>query len=322
MIPSEANTVPKSANKTAPKTAEEKSRLMMFAGGASVATVLVLIAIKTYAYFESESVSVLGSLIDSVMDSVVSIMTFLAIRMSLKPADDDHRSGHGKAEGLAALIQAGFISGSCIFLLFESLSRFTEPHQLARTGLVMVVMVASMILTTVLIMIQNYAIRHTNSLAVEADKAHYSTDFIVNGGVLVVMAMLHFGLPQWIDPVCGIGIVAYMGHTAFDIGSKGIDMLMDKEVEGEIREHIERLIFVDKNVKGMHDLRITRSGTRLIIAFDIELPGYLSLTEAHDISRDIEIRIIEAYPDSEIMIHKDPYGDPHDARHGDYESIG
>src|ERR1035437_2491697 len=107
-----------------------RPRMALLAGGASMAVVTVLIIIKAAAYAGSNSASALASLVDSVIDAAASLMTFMAIHISLKPADSDHRYGHGKAEGLAALFQAAFIGGAGAFLLLESLSRFMgAPHE-------------------------------------------------------------------------------------------------------------------------------------------------------------------------------------------------
>jgi ferrous-iron efflux pump FieF len=300
---------------------KQKADLMKLAGLASMVTVSILVVLKVYAYWQSGSISVLASLVDSLMDGCVSLMTYFSIRLSMKPADDDHRSGHGKVEGLAALFQAAFISGSGMFLLFEAGRRFFNPQEIEQTGIVMIVMLIGIVLTVALVTVQNYAVERTGSLAVEADKAHYSTDVVAHSGVMLVMILSYFGAPSWIDPAFGVLVVLYMASTAFEIAGKGVDMLMDREVEGEVREDIEQTIFANSNVKGLHDLRVTRSGTRYMVSFDIELPGYLSLTEAHDISREIELAIMDKYPDTEVLIHKDPYGDPHDGRHGEQLQI-
>jgi ferrous-iron efflux pump FieF len=107
-----------------------KSRLLKLATYASVATALVLIVTKLAAWFMTGSVSILASLVDSVMDSLASLINLAAVRYSLQPPDAEHRFGHGKAESLAGLAQAAFICGSAIFLVLHAIERIRIPHEL------------------------------------------------------------------------------------------------------------------------------------------------------------------------------------------------
>ena len=144
----------------------------LVAGVASIVTVAVLIAIKGIAWYFSGSVSVLASLIDSLMDAVVSFMNFMAIRYSLKPADHEHRYGHGKIEGIAALFQAAFIAGAGIFLVLEAGRRFLEPGEAAEGMLAVGIMAVSIVLSLALVFVQKVSLRYAPSLAVEAEQAH------------------------------------------------------------------------------------------------------------------------------------------------------
>ena len=296
---------------------ENKDYFALLAASLAVAIVLFLVAIKTYAYLESGSASILASLVDSISDCAISVMSLSAIRYSLKPDDEDHRFGHGKIEGFAALFQAAFLSGAAVFVVFESLSRLTSPeaHNIENTVFSMMIMVASLILTLFLVVFQHRVLSRVPSLALEADKAHYTTDIAVNIGVIIVLIGLYMGMPRWLDPVGAIAIACYMLFAARDIGMKGADMLLDKELPGAAREDITRIVLTHDGVIDMHDLRTRRTGMRVIMAFDIEVEKSLSLIDAHEISRDVETELIKAFPNADIFIHVDPQGDTHDARH-------
>jgi len=292
-------------------------RLALVAGVASIATVSVLIVIKTLAYLKSgDSASVLASLVDSITDASASIMTFLAIQYSLKPADEDHRHGHGKIEGLAALLQAAVIAAAGFFLLLESLRRFSESEPVQNMGGTIVVMVISTLLSFVLIAIQKYSLRFAPSLAVEADKAHYKTDILVNAGVIGVMLALQYGAPRWVDAVFAVGVVFILGLTVRKIAGQGIDMLLDREIPGNAREVITKKVLSHAHVRGMHDLRTNKSGMKVFMSFDIELEPNLLLCHAHDIVREVEHDLLADFPNAEILIHVDPLGDKDDSRHG------
>ncbi len=293
-----------------------KPHYALWAGIASVATVAILIVIKLVAYWQSGSVSILATLVDSFSDAAVSLINFMAIRYSLKPADEEHRYGHGKVEGLAALFQAAFIVGAGVFLVFESVSRFGDPRPVGDSGFVIFVMVVSMVLSSLLVWIQNYSLDHAPSLAVEADRAHYSGDIAVNGGVVAVLLGLKFGAPSWIDPAFAVVVALYLGVVAFGIACKGVDMLLDRELPDESRAEIRDLVSRHPQVQGMHDLRTRKSGMNVYISFDIELDPDQSLRKAHEVVIALEEDILRLFPNAEILIHKDPAGIHHvDSRH-------
>ncbi len=290
--------------------------MALVAGGASIGIVAILIAIKLYAAIETGSASVLASLIDSVVDANVSLMTFLAIHISLKPADDDHRHGHGKVEGLAALFQAAFIAGAGLFLLLESVGHFIGGGRIAGDSTVAIaIMAVSAVLSFALVTIQKYSMKYAPSLAVEADHAHYSSDIVINIGVIVVLLAIDAGAPVWIDPAFAVGVAVYLGLTVLKIAGKGLDMLLDRELPGAAREIITKKVLCHKHVMGMHDLRTHKSGMRVFISFDIELDPSLLLYHAHEIVREVEYELLMDFPNAEILIHADPHGDTYDTRH-------
>lgn len=287
----------------------------LFAGFASVCTVVFLIIIKAYAYWQSDSASVLASLIDSLVDAGISFVTLLGIQYSLRPADEDHRHGHGKMEGVIALFQAAFIAGAGILLFFESLRRLSHPLEIENHMAVFVVMGISILMSLILVAIQKYTLKMAPSLAVEADKTHYSMDIVVNAGVIVVMFAMMSGAPAWIDPAYAILVALYISVTVREIASKGLDMLLDRELSQEIRDDIAQIIHGHNRVMGFHDLRTHKSGMKIMISFDLEVEASLSLADAHDIARDIEVDIVSAFPNAEVLIHVDPHNDTDDTRH-------
>ncbi len=292
-----------------------RPRLALFAGGASICTVIILILVKGAAYLHSNSASVLASLVDSLSDAGVSVMSFLAIHYSLRPADSNHRYGHGKAEGLAALMQAAFIGGAGVFLLFESLTRFTEAHELHSHNFVVTVMAISTALSVALVLLQKYSLNHAPSLAVEADKAHYNADIVINIGVMGVMVALGHGAPGWIDPVFAIAVAFWLAFTVRNVAGKGLDMLLDRELPDSVRLAITQKVLAQKDVLGMHDLRTNKSGMKIFISFDIEVDPHQSLQEAHEVTRAVEKALLSDFPLAEIMIKVDPHGDTEDSRH-------
>ncbi len=282
----------------------------------TVILVITLVILKSIAVWMSGSAAVLSALIDSLSDIGLSLMTLISVRWSLKPADDNHRHGHGKVEGLAAMIQSMMLAGGGFFLIMEALDRFVHPVEMSNHILTIILMMASTLLSVGIAYVQRLGARHSDSLAVEADSLHYSADVIINGSVvLVVLADFTGFFGNWLDPVSAIAVAIIMCKTAYEIMIKAFGMLLDQELPESTRNLIIAKIKSHPSVLGLHDLRTSKSGMKTFMSFDIELSPDLSLSAAHEISRQVENALLLDFPNSEIMIHIDPAGDIQDSRH-------
>lgn len=282
----------------------------------TVATVIVLVFAKTVAVAYSGSAAVLSALMDSLGDIGLSVMTLIAIRWSQKPADEEHRFGHGKIEGISALFQAAFLIGGGSFLVLESLSRFIHPAHISNHVFTLFLMALSVILSGLIAAVQKIGSKKSGSLALEADSLHYSSDIAINGSVFLVVAIDYAGYAAtWLDPLCALAVAGLMGSSALQIAEKSFAMLMDKELPSDMRSRIIAIIRSHPEVLGLHDLRTTQSGTKYMISFDIELDPSMLLWSAHEISRAIEKVLLNEFENAEVMIHIDPYGDIEDSRH-------
>ncbi|MGD2083659.1 MAG: cation diffusion facilitator family transporter [Chromatiales bacterium] len=284
-----------------------RERLLRLATRSSVATALVLILGKLAAWLLTGSVSVLASLIDSVMDALASTINLLAIRYALRPADEEHRFGHGKAEALAGLGQATFIAGSAMFLTLHAVDRLLHPQPIAAAGVGIAVMAFAIVATLVLLAIQRYVVRHTGSTAIKADSLHYFTDLITNLSIIAALVLATFGWPG-LDPVFALGIAAYILFSAWQIGREAVGLLMDRELPEEVRRRIVELAFRPEEVLGVHDLRTRQSGHRYFVQVHLEMEDGLSLTRAHAAAESVEQAVREAFPGSEVIVHQDPVG--------------
>ena len=282
-------------------------RLMRLASYASIGCACTLIAAKFVAWQLTGSISLLATLIDSLLDALASTINLLAVRHALTPPDEEHRFGHGKAEPLAALAQAAFICGSALFLLIEAGGRILHPQPPQHEFVGIAVMTFSILLTLLLIGLQSYVIRRSNSLAIAADSLHYRGDLLTN--LAVIVALLLSAVPDYgyVDPLIGIGIAAYIVYNAWRIGWDALDMLMDKELPASDVERIVKTVFAHPHVCAVHDLRTRASGPQTFIQCHVELQGGLSLRQAHEITDTIEHSLRATFPRAEVIIHQDPY---------------
>ena len=293
------------ADTQASQSQEETAKLLRLATYASTSVAIVLIAAKLFAWAASDSVSLLATLIDSMLDAVASIINLVAVRHALTPADKEHRFGHGKAEALAGLSQSLFIAGSAGYLLIEAWQRVIQPSAVESVELGIFVMAISIAATMLLLAFQRHVIKKTNSTAIRADALHYRTDLMVNGSVIVALLLANAGWPGF-DGLFAGAIAIYILFSARDIIVTSYDHLMDRELPDEDRQKIKALVMQHPKARGLHDLRSRHSGTMTFIQLHLELDGDLSLMAAHKISDEVERSIVNAFPGSEILIHIDP----------------
>ena len=286
----------------------DPSRLMRIATVASMSVALCLIGAKTVAWLLTESVSMLSSLVDSSLDFLASLVTFLAVRQALTPADADHRFGHGKAEALAGLTQAGFIAASGGGLLLNVGERVLHPQHVQQEMVGVAVSAIAIVLTLALVTFQSYVVRRSGSIAIGADKAHYMTDIVSNLAVGAALFLSgRFDLPL-IDAVVAGAVAIYLLFGAWHVGIASLDVLMDRELPDGDRLRIVDIAKRHPEVQDIHDLRTRSSGLTKFIQLHIELDPTLPLTRAHEIGDQVEADIQAAFPDAEISLHVDPFG--------------
>jgi ferrous-iron efflux pump FieF len=299
---------PPVAQSNAMATGAEAERLKRNATMAAVAVATILIAIKFWAWVATDSVAMLASLLDSAVDLLASTVNLIAVRHALTPADREHRFGHGKAEAIAGLGQAAFITMSAMFLFYESISRLITPQRIDESTTGLIVIGVSIALTVALVLYQRHVIRRTRSLAIDADHLHYASDIASNLGVVLALVLAgQFGFAI-ADPLIGLAIGAVIAWTAFSIVRGAYNELMDREFDDADRQRIKDIVKAHRDVVSMHELRTRRAGHLSFIQLHLELPPGMTLAEAHRISDDVERAIEAAFPDTEVLIHQDPAG--------------
>jgi ferrous-iron efflux pump FieF len=275
---------------------------------ASIAMALFLIGLKTWASLQTSSMAMLGSLADSGLDLVASLVVLLGVRVAAQPADADHRFGHGKAEALAALVQVILIIFSALFIGYNSIERLLRGAQTADAELGIGVSLVAIALTFALITYQRHVIRRTGSVAIGTDRLHYASDLILNGSVIVALALDQFaGLPG-ADAVFGLLIALWLLWGAWTSSSHALDQLMDREWPDELRATFLAAAAEYPELAGLHDLRTRTSGTHHFAQFHVWVPADWTVREAHDCMDRIEEDLQRRFPGTEILIHLDPEG--------------
>ena len=290
---------------------ENKKNTEPLVKSASIASLLVastLIVLKYYAWVATSSVSMLGSLADSLIDFLASIFVFIAITYSFLPADEKHRFGYGKSEGLAAFIQSLLIGISGIYVFIEAIKRLLNPSQINQPNIAVWIILVSIVLTIALIMYQRYVVKKSQSVAIESDQYHYLTDTFINLSVLFSIVITGWTRFTFIDAVVGLLISGVVLYTAFILLKKSFKILLDQEIQSSHRDQIRKIALQHPKVLGFHDLRTRDTGQKYIIQFHLELDPNMTLLESHKITDEVTDNVLNVYPNSELIIHTDPLG--------------
>jgi ferrous-iron efflux pump FieF len=283
----------------------QHARLMRLATVAALSVALCLVLAKAIAWWLSGSVSLLAGLTDSLLDSAASLLNLIAVHYALRPADDDHRYGHGKAEALAGLGQALFIGASALLVASQAIERLLHPEPIGSPGVGIAVMLLSLAMTSALLLFQNHVVKLTGSTAIRADSLHYRSDLLLNSGILLALVLASYGWEQ-LDAIFGIGIALYIFWSALSIVREAVAVLMDEELAPDVSERMHALACAVPGVLGAHDLRTRVSGTHWFVQLHLELPGELPLSAAHHLCEQVEQAIRAEFPRAEVLVHADP----------------
>ena len=284
------------------------ARLRRLATYASIGVAATLIATKLAAYLMTDSVAMLSSLLDSTIDLLSALVTAFGVANALRPPDQQHRFGHGKAEPLAALAQAAFIGGSSVLLAYEAINRFYRPHEIQHEVLAYSIMVLAIVLTIGLIEFQHIVVKRTSSMAIGADRLHYIGDLLVNAAVIAAFALHQWTGYVWFDPLFALIVAASLSGMAVHLARQALDVLMDSELPEEDREKIKRIVEGHAAVKGLHDMRTRSDSDRIFVELHVEMDGELPLHKAHDISEELVTLVQKEFHDADVLIHQDPSG--------------
>jgi ferrous-iron efflux pump FieF len=275
---------------------------------ASVATASFLLLLKSYAAWATGSVAMLGSLADTGLDLVASLITLFGVRVAAMPADRDHRFGHGKAESIAALVQVGIIFVSAAGIGWRAAERLLHGARPGHAGEGIAVSIVAILVTLLLIAYQRRVVRETGSVAIKADFVHYQSDLLLNLSVIAALVLEQYAGLAGADPAFGIAIALWLAWGAWRASTHAVDQLMDKEWPAEKRQRLVDIAAGHPALKGLHDLRTRTSGVQDFVQFHVWVDPAMTVAAAHDAMDEVERRLEAEFPDCEILIHIDPEG--------------
>lgn len=297
---------------------QQYGQLVSRAAIAATVMASLLLLIKIFAWWYTGSVSILAALVDSLVDIAASLTNLLVVRYSLQPADAEHTFGHGKAESLAALAQSMFISGSALFLFLTGIQHLADPSPMKDPGIGVAVTIVALVSTLILVTLQRWVVRKTQSQAVRADMLHYQSDVMMNSAILIALTLSWYGWER-ADSLFALGIGVYILYSALQMGYEAVQSLLDRALPDQERQAIIDIVHAWPGVRGAHDLRTRQSGPTRFIQLHIEMDDNLPLVQAHVVAEQVEQAILHRFPGSDVIIHQDPCSVVPTERQGHFE---
>lgn len=268
---------------------------------------LVLGVAKAAGAWWSGSHAVGASAADALTDALVSGANLVLVRAAAAPPDASHPFGHGKAEALAGLAQAAFLSVVIVGVGRSAVLRLMSGGELPLVGPAVLIMVGSMVSSYLLSRGLQRAADQTGSLVLRADAAHYRMDLWSGTGVLLGLVLSQILGDARIDAAASLLLCFWMAREVVPIAIDAVGELMDRPLDAMEQGKAEAVLaaFADR-ISGYHDLRTRRAGPRRFVQVHVELPGELQLREAHRIADDLEEALRTALPGCDPIVHIDP----------------
>jgi len=274
-----------------------------------VATFLVIV--KVIIGLASGSVAVLASAIDSILDMAVSVFNYFAIKKSEEYPDDVYQYGKGKIQAIAAVIEGTIISISGIYIIYVGIKKLLNGSETSLLIPAIIAMLISILVTYFLVKYLLQVATKTDNIVIKADALHYKTDLWSNAAVLIALALVSLTGLHWIDAIFGIGIGIYIIYSAYEIIVDGIEILLDRALDGNVVARIGEIISKHPEVTSYHWLRTRTDGTTNFVEFHMVLRPNMLLLEAHRIADEVEdeIKLLDEKKKWVITPHFDPYDD-------------
>jgi len=295
---------------TSKRATEEKRH----AAGTSVIAAVGLTAFKVVIGLLTGSLGILAEAAHSALDLIAALMTFFAVKLSDKPADQHHTYGHGKIENLSALFETVLLLVTCAWIIYEAVRRlFFHFVEIEVTFWSYAVMVTSIVIDASRSRVLSRAAKKYNSQALEADALHFSTDIwssaVVILGLVCMQVSTNFPKLEFLhhaDAFAALSVAAIVVYISIKLGARTINALLDAAPEG-MKEKITEAVEALPGIVDCHHVRVRPMGSSYFIDVHVHMDGKQSLMKAHNLTEKIEQTIEKIIPNADVTVHPEPY---------------
>ncbi len=279
----------------------------------SVFAAVVLTIFKIIVGLATNSIGILAEAAHSGLDLVAALVTFIAVRISDRPADPEHHYGHGKVENFSALVETLLLLATCVWIIYESLQRlFFKPAEIDPSFWAFLVMVVSIVVDYSRSRILYKAAKKHNSQALEADALHFSTDIWSSAVViigLIAVRISHVN-PSWeflkkADAVAALVVAGIVVYVSIELGIRTVQGLLDHAPQ-HLAEHIETSIEAIPGISDCHHVRVRTSGPGLFVDLHIYVDPNQSLKDAHLLAKKAAEVVRHLAPKADVIVHAEP----------------
>ncbi|MGJ3507333.1 cation diffusion facilitator family transporter [Enemella sp. A6] len=291
--------------------AEQTRDLTKFAW-LSIAAAIATIALKTYAWWITDSVGLLSDAAESVVNLAAAVMALVVLKIAAKAPDKNHHWGHTKAEYFSGAIEGMLIFGAAGVIVVTAVQRLVNPAPLDNLGIGLLVSVIAAVLNGVVGTVLIRAGRRHRSMTLTADGKHLMTDVITSVGVVVGVGLVY--LTGWtrLDPIVALAVglnIMWTGWRLISESSAGLmDVSLPKEENQQIREALNR--FIDGREVLFHAMRTREAGHRRFMEVHILVPGDWTVKRGHDVITELENSLHAEFPGLRVTTHLEPIEDP------------
>lgn len=275
----------------------------------SIVSNCLLISMKLVIGFLSGSVSIISEAIHSFLDLIAAIIAFFSVKISDQPPDTKHPYGHGKFENVSGVVEALLIFIAAGWIMYEAFQRIMDPKPVSNLGLGVAVMIISGVVNIFVSRKLYKTARETDSIALEADALHLSTDVYTSFGVALGVLLMWITEIHILDPILAIIVALFILRESYDLFKRALSPLLDTRLSEEEIMSISSCIDIQlKSGMSYHQLRTRKSGSVRYIDFHLDIPGEMSVMQSHEICDTIEEEIKKRFDHAEVAIHVEPLG--------------
>jgi len=275
----------------------------------SVFAAVLLTGMKLVVGLLTGSLGILSEALHSGLDLVAAGMTFFAVKIADKPADDEHQFGHGKVENLSALGETFLLLITCIWIIYEAYERLSSGlTQIEVTFWSFAVIIVSIIIDISRSRALMKTAKKYNSQALEADALHFSTDILSSCVVLIGLISASFFDYHTADSIAALFVALIVIWISFRIGKRSVDALLDRssvDMKLRIAEQVSQI----PEVTHYHNIKLRTAGSVTFVELNIHVEPSLSIEQAHEISHSVESKIKSQFRKCEVHIHTEPESD-------------
>jgi cation diffusion facilitator family transporter len=295
---------------TATNTTEKQIPLTRYAW-LSIAAAIVTITMKASAYLLTGSVGLLSDALESMVNLAAAVVALIVLGMIIRPANDEFTFGYSKAEYFSSGFEGGMILLAAAAIIFTAIRRLFNPVPLEQLGLGLAISVGASLINLSVSLVLMRAARRYNSITLEADAKHLMTDVWTTAGVLVGIALVWITGWLWLDPIVAIAVAVNIIFTGYRLLVRSGRGLLDVAIPQEELSSVKSILDSYKE-EGMsyHALRSRQAAARKFMVVHLLVPGNWSVRKSHSMAEQLENRVVQTIPNTNIVTHIEPIEDP------------